>query len=102
MKSVSWHEFRQKAARQPQRILLAEGEDPRVVKAARVLQSEKIAHPWLVGSRKNIETLWKKNGDTPFTLPCIDYDSLPTDEKKAWADALLSIPKNKKQSREEA
>ena len=34
MSFYSWHEFRQKAAAHPQRIVLAEGEDPRVVKVS--------------------------------------------------------------------
>src|SRR5258708_31813444 len=102
MKPTSWHDFRQKAARQPQRILLAEGDDPRVVKAARVLHAEKIALPWLVGSRKKIESLWKKGGGGEFDCPCVDFDALSSAEKKSWAEEWLSLPKNKKQSLDEA
>jgi phosphate acetyltransferase len=102
VKPLSWHDFRQKAARQPQRILLAEGEDPRVIKAAVILQTEKIAHPCLVGSRSKIEVLWKKLGGSRLELSCVDPAELPTPEKKSWAEEWLAIPKNKQQSTEEA
>src|SRR5690349_13223430 len=98
MNSTSWQEFRQKAARHPQRIVLAEGDDLRVVKAAHVLQKEKIAQPWLVGSRKKIETLWKQIGGGAFDVSCIDWDALSSPEKKVWAEEWRTLPKNKTQS----
>ena len=43
------------ARRDPKRIVLAEGNDPRVIKAASVLAGEGIAQPILLGSRDEIE-----------------------------------------------
>ena len=43
------------ARRDPKRIVLAEGNDPRVIKAASVLAGEGIAQPILLGSREEIE-----------------------------------------------
>jgi phosphate acetyltransferase len=102
MSAKSWHDFRQKAARRPQRILLAEGEDARVVKAAVALQSEKTAIPWLVGSRSRIESLWKQQGGRDLELICVDPDALKSDDKKAWAQEWLALPKNKQRSQAEA
>lgn len=102
MKPVLWQDFRQKAARQPQCIILAEGEDLRVVKAAVTLQAEKVAVPWLVGSRKKIESLWKKQGGLHSELTCVDPQGLSSTEKKSWTDAWLALPKNKQKSYEEA
>ncbi|OGR91628.1 MAG: hypothetical protein A2992_02115 [Elusimicrobia bacterium RIFCSPLOWO2_01_FULL_59_12] len=102
MATHSWHNFRQKAARQPQRILLAEGEDPRVIKAARVLQAEKIALPWLVGSRKKTELLWKQEGGSVDDLVCVDPSGLSASERKSWAEEWAALPRNKRHSADEA
>ena len=102
MKSSVWNQFRQKAAKRPQRILLAEGEDPRVISAAHTLVNEKIARPFLVGSRTKIETLWKTTGGRQSELTCIDPNGLTSAEKQSWAAEWLSIPKNKSHSSEEA
>jgi phosphate acetyltransferase len=102
MATTPWVNFRQKAAQTPQRILLAEGEDPRVIQAAALLQSQKTVHPWLVGSRPVIEKLWKKETGKSLDIPCIDPASLNPEDKKTWAEEWLSIPKNKKKTPEEA
>jgi phosphate acetyltransferase len=101
MKPISWLDFRQKAARDPQRIILAEGDDPRVVKAAVALQADRIAVPWLIGPRGKIEALWKQNGGrTP--VACVDPQGLSSTEKKDWADRWRALPKNKDKSPDEA
>src|SRR5262245_23645404 len=102
MKLSPWHYFRQKAAHKPQRILLAEGEDPRVIQAARTLHTEKIAQPFLVGSRANVERLWKQAGGRSLDVPCLDPKKLSASEKKTWANEWLSLSRNKNQSLEEA
>jgi phosphate acetyltransferase len=102
VKSLSWHDFRQKAARLPQRIVLADGEDSRVVKAAVTLLQEKIAHPYLVGSRKKIESLWKQHGGGQLELTCIDASAFTAAERTSWTEEWLSLPKNKQQSASEA
>jgi phosphate acetyltransferase len=102
MDRTLWHTFRQKASREPQRIIFAEGEDPRVIKAARTLHTEKIAHPWLVGSRKKIETLWLEEGGQAGDLACVDPQTLSSSDLNALTEEWRSLPKNKKQTLEEA
>jgi phosphate acetyltransferase len=102
MKVISWHDFRQKASKQPQRIVLAEGEDARVVQAALTLHTQKIAQPVLIGSRKTIEALWSKAGGRSFDVPCLDPQAFSSAEKNTWADEWLALPKNKTQSRNDA
>jgi phosphate acetyltransferase len=100
--STPWQTFRLKAAEKPQRILLAEGEDPRVIKAAVILIKQKIAHPCLVGSTAKIKALWAKEGGDVRTLNCVDPANLSAADQSLFAQTWLSFPKNKHVSHEEA
>lgn len=95
MKPVSWHEFRQKASKKLQRILLAEGDDPRVIDAASILNTQKIAIPVLVGSRSSVESAWKKKTGRSLEVDCLDPSALSAAEKDVLANEWLSFPKNK-------
>lgn len=90
----SWHEFRTKAANDPKRIVLADGEDPRVIRAAAAAKREKIALPLLVGSASKIEPLWKEFF-TNEPAPVLDFKRLSDSEKRIYSDSLLSISKFK-------
>lgn len=50
------------AKQKPKNIVFAEADHPKILKAAQVLQDEKIAHPILLGSRVDIERLIKEHG----------------------------------------
>ena len=50
------------AKRQPMRVLLAEGEDERVLRAAQIVVDEGLAHPVLVGRREVVTALIKSSG----------------------------------------
>ncbi len=50
------------AKQKPKHIVFAEADHPKILKAAQVLQDEKIAHPILLGSRVDIERLSKEHG----------------------------------------
>jgi phosphate acetyltransferase len=102
VKSLSWHDFRLKAAHTPQRIIFADGEDARVVSAAVQLQTEKIVHPQLVGSRKKIEPLWNLQGGQKLELACLDATAFTPTENTRWVNAWQSLPKNKQMTPEEA
>lgn len=90
---VSWHDVRRKAALNLQRIVLADGEDPRIVKAAILLQAGKIVSPWLVGSADKIGPLWKTNGGSLSNLPCLDPAKMSIAERDPFIRTLLSLPK---------
>ncbi len=75
--SNSWQVFRQKAAQFPQRILLADGDDPRAIEAAAMARTQKIAEPILINS----------------TL---------VSQPERWTKVLMALPKYKDLSQSEA
>src|SRR5947199_10112985 len=77
VKVVSWHDFRMQASQSLARLVLADGDDPRVVEAATIARSEKIAEPILITS------------------------TTPSDTGH-WVKALTALPKYKNLSRAEA
>lgn len=102
MNAISWLDFRQKASSEQKKILLAEGEDLRVIQAAYILKNKKIAIPWVVGSRVKIELLWKQVGGRQNELVVLDPQNLTDAEKKSFTSTWLGLPKNKKQTHEDA
>lgn len=50
------------AKKKPKHIVFAEADHPKILKAAQVLQDEKIAYPILLGSRVDIERLIQEHG----------------------------------------
>jgi phosphate acetyltransferase len=93
-------EFRRKAARKPKTLVLADGDDARVVQAADIAQREGLAIPVLIGHRKSIEVEWNKSPHTG-TFTCVDVSELPAGERSALTDQLASLQKFKSLSREE-
>jgi phosphate acetyltransferase len=77
VKANSWQEFRARSAHAPARIILADGNDPRVMDAAAKARTQKIADPILL---------------TPQATP----------DKEHWIQALLALSKYKTLSRSEA
>ena len=63
-----------------------------MVMAAVLLESEKIARPWLVGSRSKI----------PQNLTCVDPELLSRPDGEALVETLLAMPKYRHLSREDA
>jgi len=51
-----------KASTKPKRIILAEGEEPKIIKAAQLSVDAKIARPILLGNKENIEAVAKEFG----------------------------------------
>lgn len=51
-----------RAKQNPKHIVFAEADHPKILKAAQVLQDEKIAYPILLGSRTDIERLIQEHG----------------------------------------
>jgi len=96
-----WQEFRQKATRFPQRIVLADGEDSRVVKAAAIAAAERIADPILIGSTRKVEPLWKQYAGS-LPLPCLDPLDLNPADRNALVAEFRELPKNRNISDQEA
>jgi phosphate acetyltransferase len=100
--SISWHDFRQKALSQgpARRVVLADGEDARVVQAALEASRLGLAKPILVGRRAPIEKLMTSaTGDRPAIF---DIEQLSEGDRGRHADALMALPKFKSLSKEEA
>jgi malate dehydrogenase (oxaloacetate-decarboxylating)(NADP+) len=66
------------AKKKPMRILFAEADHPKILKAAQILQDEKIAHPILLGSKVEIERLVKEHSLELTDCQIID----PREEKE--------------------
>ncbi len=68
----------ERAKQNPKQIVFAEADHPKILKAAQVLQDEKIAYPILLGSRTDIERLVKEHGLDLSECKIID----PREEKE--------------------
>ena len=77
MRPISWQDWRARAAREPARIILADGDDPRALEAAALARTQKIADPIVL-----------KSGDPS--------------NKDHWIQSLLALPKYRTLSRSEA
>ncbi len=66
------------AKKKPMRILFAEADHPKILKAAQILQDEGIAHPILLGSKVEIERLIKEHSLELTSCQIID----PREEKE--------------------
>ncbi len=74
-----------KAKANPKRIVLPEGEEPRTVKAAVQILSEKLAQVVLVGNREKIEAVAKEQGVDVANVPSVDPATSPKFEEYAQA-----------------
>ena len=75
-----------RAQQSPQRIVLPEGEDARILRAARILADEDIAQPILLG---NLETMRRQADDAGVTLEGIELlDPLDAGDREAVAQQL--------------
>lgn len=68
----------ERAKKNPKQIVFAEADHPKILKAAQVLQDEKIAYPILLGSRPDIERLVQEHGLDLSECKIID----PREEKE--------------------
>jgi malate dehydrogenase (oxaloacetate-decarboxylating)(NADP+) len=82
------------AKKKPKRILFAEADHHKILKAAQILQDEEIAHPVLLGSRTEIEQLIQQHQLDLSGCEIID----PREEKeltKKYAEAYFEKRKRK-------
>ncbi|MFC6823566.1 NADP-dependent malic enzyme [Halopelagius fulvigenes] len=87
-----------KAQNDPKRVVLAEGNDEKMIRAAARMEAEGIAEPLLVGDRETVESVVATRG--------LDYDPRvvdPTaDELDEYADRLHRLRRRKGLTRREA
>jgi len=89
-----------RAVRDPKRIVFPEGEEPKIVRAARMIVDEGIGSPILLGQRGNIERLAEENH---ISLRDIAIDDPATSDKRdKYADYLWQRRQRKGLSHGEA
>ncbi|HEX9310678.1 MAG TPA: NADP-dependent malic enzyme [Gemmatimonadaceae bacterium] len=89
-----------RATRDPKRIVFPEGEDPKIIRAARMILDEGIASPILLGQRASIERSAEENH---ISLRDISIDDPGTSEKRdKYADYLWQRRQRKGLSHGEA
>ena len=94
MTSDLWQKIRKRSVvAKPPRIVLAEGEDARVLEAAVAARAQGLAEPILIGDRAEIS---KRLSASPAgTIATVDPSQLSVQERDAYLRALSALPKYK-------
>jgi len=92
--------LKEKARQNPRRIVLAEGEEPRTVKAASIITRENLAKVVLIGNRGRIDAVAKEQGADVSAIPSIDPETSPSFEE--FAETYAELRKAKGMTIEEA
>lgn len=80
-----------KARRDPKRIVFAEADNVKVLKAAQIVFDEGIGYPILLGEERKIKTIAEANGIDLEGLPILDPRSEITEEKRNhYSDIFLA------------
>ena len=90
-----------KAKKEPKRVVFAEAEDPKILKAAQIIQDEQIAVPILLGNRKKIQELIAEHRLELSGCSIIDPFE-QRDERYRYGDRLFEKRKRKGMTRPEA
>src|SRR5688572_16111431 len=85
-----------KARRDPKRIVFAEADNLKILKAATVAFDEGIAYPILLGDEIKIQNIAKANGIDLEGLPIIDPRSESTKEKRSQYAELFFNKRNRR------
>ncbi|MBW6537531.1 MAG: NADP-dependent malic enzyme [Mariniphaga sp.] len=88
--------IRTKARQNPKRVVFAEGNDFKVLKAVQFVSREKIAHPILLGNEEKIKSLIKENQLELDHIPVIDPYSSITEEKRHKLAKILYEKRKRK------
>jgi phosphate acetyltransferase len=92
--------LKDKAKKNPKKIVLPEGQEPRTVKAAAIITKEKLAHVTLIGNRAKIEAVAKEQGVDIGAVPSIDPETAKNFEE--YAQTYFELRKAKGMTVEEA
>ena len=80
-----------KARRDPKRIVFAEADNVKILKAAQIVFDEGIGYPMLLGDEKRIQRIAAENGIDLESLPIIDPRSDENEERRnKYADIFLA------------
>ena len=88
--------IRTKARQKPKRVVFAEGNNFKVLKAVQFVVQEKIAHPVLLGNKEKIKTLIKENQLELEHIPVIDPNNSVTEEKRHKLAKILYEKRKRK------
>jgi malate dehydrogenase (oxaloacetate-decarboxylating)(NADP+) len=77
-----------KAKKQPKRVVFAEAEDQKILKAAQTIQDEQIAIPILLGNEEKIRSLMEEHHLELSSCTIIDPYNAPTEKLNAFGDRL--------------
>ncbi len=94
--------IRNKARQNPKRVVFAEGNNFKVLKAAQFVSREKMAHPILLGNEEKIRKLIKENQLEIEHLPIIDPYSISEEKRHRLAKILYDKRKRKGMTYNEA
>ena len=95
--------IRQKARENPKRILFAEADNFKILKAAQFVYRENIAKPILLGNEEKIRELIRENQLDLENVPIIDIQkSITSEKRKHFANILYEKRKRKGMSFEDA
>jgi malate dehydrogenase (oxaloacetate-decarboxylating)(NADP+) len=94
--------IRNKARQNPKRVVFAEGNDFKILKAAQFVSNEKIANPILLGNEEKIKALIKENQLEIDHLPIIDPLTVSEDKRHRFAKILYEKRKRKGMTYNEA
>jgi malate dehydrogenase (oxaloacetate-decarboxylating)(NADP+) len=85
-----------KARNNPKRVVFADADNLKILKAAQIVYDEGIAYPMLLGNRKKIQAIAAENNIDLTELPIIDPLSDETEEKRNVYAGLLFDKRKRK------
>lgn len=91
----------ERARKNPQRIVLPEGDEPRTLEAANILLRDKLAKLILIGSPEKINAMAKENG-YEYIKEATIFDPQTDAKMKEYANLLYELRKAKGMTEEEA
>jgi malate dehydrogenase (oxaloacetate-decarboxylating)(NADP+) len=95
--------IRNKARQNPKRVVFAEGNNFKILKAVQFVIREKIAHPILLGNEEKIKMLIEENQLELDNVQIIDpLNSLPEEKRQRMAEILYEKRKRKGMTLDEA
>lgn len=93
-------EFKKKAASLGKTIVLPEGTEPRTVKAAQIIEKEKLAEVILIGNKSEIEKVAEAEGADISAVQIIDPKN--SDKLDKYAEGFFELRKHKGMTLEKA